>query len=367
MGTEPDSAARIRELFDAAWALAPGDRAAFLDEACAPDRALAARVRNLLEAADATRGFMETEDPAPRERFGPYRTIERLGRGGMGVVYRARHDASGREVALKTVALPDATLLGAMRREIEALAEIRHPGIVTILEVGVDEGTPWYAMELHEGKTLHAHARSERDAGSIVDLLTIVRRICPALAYLHGEGMLHLDLKPANILVRPDGRPLLIDFGLAVPLSGGRAREALTTHALLQGTAAYMAPEQTAGESLDARTDLYALGCILFELLTGSVPFASPSRIEMMERRRIEDPPPPSALRAGLPAVLDRLLLGLLARPAGGSDRACRCGRRRARPGGGLDRPRGSGGAPTEALPLPPGARGTRRRAAIAL
>jgi eukaryotic-like serine/threonine-protein kinase len=165
--------------------------------------------------------------------IGPYELLETLGRGGMGVVYRARHVETGEAVALKTVRVPSAALLQGLRREIHALARLRHPGIVRIVDEGVDEGVPWYAMELLEGVTLRRHADSGGSDGAQQTAtlhsqseaawwtgelsgaarasgprlrqraaLTLVRRLCAPLAYLHGEGLVHRDLKPDNILIR---------------------------------------------------------------------------------------------------------------------------------------------------------------------
>jgi serine/threonine protein kinase/tetratricopeptide (TPR) repeat protein len=305
------------------------------------------------------------------DAIGAYRVLERLGRGGMGVVYRAEHRDSGATVALKCVEAPDRGLLQGIRREIGALARLRHPGIVRILEHGVQDGLPWYAMELLEGRTLRELAgrsgpdtldartqalTSETDAAdawwtrSLASFgvscpqptrtavlasdaeegaapstgpvssrpeelrlrLSIVRRLCGALAYLHGEGLVHRDLKPENVLVRPDGMPVLVDFGLATQTPGKLGREVLDVEGGISGTAAYMAPEQACGELVDARADLYALGCILFELVTGRRPFLGAGVMSVLYGHLREPPPVPSGLVQDVPPALDELILRLL-------------------------------------------------------
>ena len=283
--------------------------------------------------------------------IGPYNIDERLGRGGMGVVYRAHHRTEDRGVALKTVQLADPELHTSIRREIRALSRLRHPGIVRILDEGVEEGRPWYAMELVDGPTLRAWLQPEamcrtvriedetasppwwtmtlearpaaqsEDAGPTsrrpVDLmprLSLVRRICDALAYLHGEGLVHRDLKPDNILIRGEEQPVLVDFGLTLHFGGEILREVLEVEGDVTGTVAYMAPEQAEGELVDARADIYALGCILYEMVTGKTPFFGRSPMEVLRARVATDPPPPRDLNPSIPPELDALIRRLLAR-----------------------------------------------------
>jgi serine/threonine protein kinase/predicted ATPase len=337
-------------------------------------------------AAEATRSSRPPEETLSGRSLSHYRLLEPLGRGSMGLVYRAEDQRSGRLVALKTVAVPYQGLLSSIRREIEALSRIRHPGIVRILESGTSEGMPWYAMELLEGQTLRrwgqgvtdeaetaderwwtqsleanaltpsprsegdgpvdrpaarflsplgSEARGERRAGSqeakdsgggsLVAVLTVVRRLCGPLAYLHGEGLVHRDLKPDNVVLRAASReraapapwPVLVDFGLSAP--SGPGREALQLDSGAAGTPLYMAPEQIRGEPLDARADLYALGCILYELLTGRPPFVGRSAGELLRKHLEDEPIPPSRLAPEVEAHpdgprLDALVLRLLAK-----------------------------------------------------
>ena len=241
--------------------------------------------------------------------IGDYRVDGVLGQGGMGVVYRATHRESGQPVALKTVLLPDEELLRRIRREIHALARIHHPGVVRIVDEGLDGGLPWYAMERIEGRTLDRLDSPDRE-----EVLTLVRRLCTPLAFLHGEGIVHRDLKPGNVIVRPDGTPVLVDFGLIAEFDAAVGRETATEDHLAAGTPTYMAPEQISGALVDARTDLYALGCVLYELLVGKPPFTSASPVGLAVAHMSEAPRPPSARTEGVPPALDALILRLLAK-----------------------------------------------------
>ncbi len=234
----------------------------------------------------------------------------------MGVVYRAVNDADGQQVALKTVRVPNAWMLQSIRREIHALARLRHPGIVRILDQGVDQGLPWYAMELLSGQPLAdlLLAGVPILGGGLHGILTLVRRLCAPLAFLHGEGIVHRDLKPANVFVRPDGMPVILDFGLLARFSGATHREVLGTGGALGGTVAYMAPEQFRGELVDARTDLYALGCMLFELVAGTPPFPANTFDEAIENHLLTPPPRLSDVVPGLPEELTNLVVRLLSK-----------------------------------------------------
>jgi predicted ATPase/tRNA A-37 threonylcarbamoyl transferase component Bud32 len=271
----------------------------------------------------------EVAASAPR-RVGPYLLVEEIGRGADGVVYRARHADTGEAVALKSVRVPQPALLQSIRREVHALARLRHPGIVRIAAEGVDAETPWYAMELVEGPCLDQYVRCVWDPQpktapfgqsrsgpkprlgrrTLREILGVLRRLCSPLAYLHGEGIVHRDLKPHNVLVRSAGRPVLVDFGLICRFSAEPSREALDLDHGVAGTYAYMAPEQMRGELVDARADLYSLGAILHVLLTGRPPFRTPAEVMAPGVA----PAPPSDLISGVPAELDALALGLLAK-----------------------------------------------------
>lgn len=270
----------------------------------------------------------------------------------MGIVYRAVHERSGQVVALKVLSSFHEAWMPLVRREIRAMTRLRHPNIVRIVAHGTVKGTPWMAMELGRGKTLRdgflrgspeamststdavprqgvgigSFRRSPRAAGSSgappprearAAALAVVRRLCAPLAYLHGEGFVHRDLKPDNILVDNRGEPLLVDLGLVAEFAGAVGREPLFVDAGAMGTILYMAPEQIRGELVDARTDLYALGCILYELLTGHVPFPGASTGAVLRGHLSQAPVAPSRCADGLPPALDDLVLRLLAKAPG--------------------------------------------------
>jgi tetratricopeptide (TPR) repeat protein len=264
--------------------------------------------------------------------IGPYRVVSVLGAGGMGVVYRAVERGTGREVALKVARIrPNARR--ALALEIQALSRLRHPGIVRILAHGEQGGEAWIATELVEGRPLREQlvesypssggaapsTLSMEDLGSaspglgedrvrwereaLLSALSVFRRLCTPLAYLHGEGLVHGDLKPENVIVREDGSVVLVDFGLFRSF-GAEGRDVLQVQQQVMGTAGYLSPEQRHIRVPDARSDLYAVGCMLYETLTGRRPFG-----------RVDHGPapvqPPSEL-AYLPPEIDVLVLSLL-------------------------------------------------------
>jgi tetratricopeptide (TPR) repeat protein len=278
----------------------------------------------------------------------------------MGVVYRARHAETEELVALKTVRVPEAVMLRGIRREIHALRRIHHPGVVRVLAEGVQDGLPWYAMELLEGHTLRRYIdglwmRDPRSVQETVtqvvsvpeapgasgpgsassrpivppplelrrpaamerlhEVLTLSRRLCSTLAFLHGEGIVHRDLKPENVFVRPDGTPVLVDFGLASVFGGPLGRESLDVSGSMEGSFVYMAPEQIKGGLVDARADLYALGCMLHEMVVGQPPFPG-SGWEVLRRHLRDQPYPLSQWVHGVPPELDALVLRMLAKAA---------------------------------------------------
>ena len=216
------------------------------------------------------------DNSPPLPTVGAYQLLDAVGAGAAGVVYRARHQRTGRLVALKRARALDVGELGSLRREVHALGRIRHRGVALIVDHGVSDGLPWYAMELLAGETLrqwldrHPHPRR---GPARAQALRLVERLCQALAFIHGEGIVHRDLKPENVFVDRERGPVLVDFGLMVQRAGRSARERLDLAGAGVGSLDYMAPEQLHGGSVDARADLYSLGCILHELLAGTPPF----------------------------------------------------------------------------------------------
>ncbi|RMG07992.1 MAG: serine/threonine protein kinase [Planctomycetota bacterium] len=244
------------------------------------------------------------------QRLGPF-VVERLiAQGGMGAVFRARHTDTGEPVALK-ILLPEARQSEVrrrrFRREAELLAALDHPGIVRVLAHGEADGVDWLAMEFVEGPTLQLDERGLRS------VVRAVAQVAEALSVAHARGIVHRDLKPANILIRPDGRPAVTDFGVARDLG---LSSSLTKTGTGVGTPLYMAPEQVRGEETSPATDVHALGVILYEGLTGSLPWGAEHDNVVAATAAIlsSRPPPPSKLRPGIPPALDAICLRCLAK-----------------------------------------------------
>ncbi len=256
-----------------------------------------------------------------------YHIVRLVGQGGMGVVWEAIDHRLGRSVALKVHA-------GAGEREVEALwlearlaAKIVHPGIVPIHEAGVTaSGEPYYTMDLVSGTSLRAVL--QEGPMSPPRALLVLRSVAEAIGFAHARGVVHCDLKPGNIVVDAEGRARILDFGLAFAVSGeaGDAKEPA------RGSPPYMSPEQIAGEPLTAATDVYSLGVVLHEMLTGALPFTAKTTEEMLAKVALDAPEPPSKKNAAIGPELDRLCLACLAkraegRPADGNALAHEIGR----------------------------------------
>lgn len=215
-------------------------------------------------------GALDLDDPAQRD-FGDYELQEQIGQGGMGLVYRARQRGLEREVAIKVLSAGHSApeqLVGELRREAQHAAQLQHPNIVVVHEMGEALGLIYYAMQLVRGRSLSQQLDSDGKF-TPVRAARLLRSITEAVDYAHGMGMLHLDLKPGNILLNDHDMPLVADFGLA-----RRVEQAPVTDAV-RGTPSYMAPEQATGNgaALTPATDVWGLGAILYEMLTGSPPF----------------------------------------------------------------------------------------------
>jgi serine/threonine protein kinase/tetratricopeptide (TPR) repeat protein len=292
----PDSNQQVRDLFDQAILLQPEDWQAFLDS-----RVPAGPVRDELESllshhaapscfleepfrlstaggADPTWIDQENTRSTP-QRIGAYRIIEQVGSGGMGIVYRAEQDNPKRSVALKVIrsGISSRTTLQRFGHEAEALGRLQHPGIAQIFEAGTaDAGEgpqPYFAMEFVRGVPLTQFVKDNKL--SVRDRLGLLARVCDAIHHAHQRGVIHRDIKPDNILVEPQGQPRVLDFGIARVLDADHRVSLDTQSGQLLGTLAYMSPEQIAGDpnAIDIRTDVYALGLIGFELLSGTLPY----------------------------------------------------------------------------------------------
>jgi serine/threonine protein kinase len=244
-------------------------------------------------------------------RLGPYRVLEVLGRGGMGLVFRAEDTVLKRPVALKVIKPTSGdsnALVQRFLREARLAAAIKHDHIVTIYAVGEDRGIPFLAMELLEGESLEARLRRQRLLPPH-EAARIACELAEALAAAHRRGLVHRDVKPANIWLEGDrGRVKLLDFGLA--RTEGDVH--LTRSGAIFGTPAYMSPEQARGEKLDARSDLFSLGVVLYRTLTGKLPFTGPDPLSILAALATAVPPPPHVLEPATRAALSELVMRLL-------------------------------------------------------
>ena len=340
---------RVKETVQAALARPPAERAAFILHSCGDDAALRAEVESLLAAIDQAGSFIDR--PAlhssqiatiladgcrpgagrralePGRPLGAYTILEFVGAGGMGEVYRAHDSTLNRDVALKVrsaVAPLDADRFARVKREAQILAALNHPNIAAIYGLEDSDGVQALVLELVEGSTLQARIGSGRIPAG--DALSIARQIAEGLEAAHDRGIIHSDLKPANIKLRPDGTVKILDFGLARMLDvadvnasasaqAGNPNPALSQTRLVFGTAAYMSPEQARGEALDERTDIWGFGCVLYEMLTGRPAFHGETVEDILAAVR-EREPDWSLLPADTPAAVIRVLRRCLEKTA---------------------------------------------------
>jgi Tol biopolymer transport system component len=331
----PERWERIQELYHSAWAHAESDRARFLADACAGDDALQREVQALLDQPVSTGRFIDfLGGPAPAHqhtaganltgrRLGSYRVLSLLGRGGMGEVYRA-HDAKlGRDVAIKVLPAmftADAERLARFDGEARMLAALNHPHIGAIYGLEEADRVPALVLELVEGETLAD--RLHRGSISPRDALAMARQIADALDAAHRKGIIHRDLKPANIKITPDGVVKVLDFGLAKAVASDVASTqdvsqsptaaiGATRVGVILGTAGYMSPEQARGMPVDKRADIWAFGCVLYEMLTGRPPFTGQTVAETFAAI-LEREPDWKALPGTTPSSIRELLRGCL-------------------------------------------------------
>jgi len=327
----------VENLCHEALARAPEDRGAFLAKACAGDDELRREVESLLAHEPNAAGFMS--GPAAfvaagilehaggtlvGRHLGSYEVRSLLGVGGMGEVYRAHDHTLAREVAIKVLSSAfsaDAPRRARLEREARLLASLNHPNICAIYGLADADGVRFLVLELVEGETLADKLQSRGAGLPLREVLTIAHQITDALEMAHEKGIVHRDLKPANITITADGVLKVLDFGLAKAIVGERSSPevtpapvvagAETREGVFMGTAAYMSPEQARGLTVDKRTDIWAFGCVLYEMLTGHVAFPGATVSDTIVKV-LEHEPDWAALPRTTPAQIRRLLLRCL-------------------------------------------------------
>ena len=243
---------------------------------------------------------------------GRYEIESELGHGGMAQVFLGTDRVLGRQVAVKVLGSQfagDESFVARFRREAQSAAALNHPNVVNVFDTGSDDGTHFIVMEYVEGKTL---AEVIREEGPLLPerAAEIIEAATSALAFAHDAGIVHRDVKPGNIMLGPGGEVKVMDFGIARATSS----ESLTQTATVLGTATYFSPEQAQGESVDARSDIYSLGCVFYEMLTGHPPFEAETPVAVAYKHVKENPFPPSRLNQELPGALDAIVLKCLAK-----------------------------------------------------
>jgi eukaryotic-like serine/threonine-protein kinase len=309
----PDHGEHVAALFEAAVSLDPGQRSAFLDRACGDEGSLKQEVEELLQADAAAGTFLKhpvfdlptaDDSHASQRTIGPYQLLELIGQGGMGEVWLAeqKHPVR-RRVAIKLikVGMDTQEVVGRFESERQALALMDHPAIAKVFDAGsTPEGRPYFVMECVPGLPITEYC--DKHKLTIRQRLELFTRVCDGVQHAHQKAIIHRDLKPSNILVTEvDGKPVprIIDFGVAKAISQTlTARTVYTRIGTLVGTVGYMSPEQanSDGEDIDTRTDVYSLGAVLYELLSGALPFdlRKAAYDEVVRRLREEDAPKPS-------------------------------------------------------------------------
>src|SRR6476646_4211812 len=329
---KPERWEQINDLFQSAVEHAPEDRVAFLEEACRGDEALCREVKSLIACYEPAQGFIESSafEVAPElladarpgamvgESIGHYRVESLIGVGGMGEVYLARDERLGREVALKFLPeqlTADKMQLSRFKSEARVASALNHPNILTVHEIGVEGNRHFIATEFIKGVTLRASLAHRRM--NVHDALEIAVQVASALSAAHEAGVVHRDIKPENIMLRPDGYVKVLDFGIAKLTEQRPAFDDHTTEAtatlqtrpgLVLGTARYMSPEQARGQKVDARTDIWSLGVVLYEMVGGSPPFRGETPSDCIASILKSEPPPLSGVLSDIPLKLESIL-----------------------------------------------------------
>ncbi len=328
---------KMREIFDSALRRKPEERRNYLIEACGRDKTLFREVESLLSSLDSAEDFMETPAVAKvadvieaetkqleqGKCFGHYEIIEQIGAGGMGEVYLARDKKLDRKVAVKILNekfSQDESNLQRFVSEAKAASALNHPNILVIHEIGESGETYYIVSEFIKGKTLREIFKGK--TLKLSEVLDISIQIANALCTAHEAHLVHRDIKPENVMVRPDGYVKILDFGLAklveqknksiLGLEESTVRANQTAKGVILGTVNYMSPEQAKGEQVDERTDIFSLGVLVYEMLTGKTPFAGDSISETFANLINSDPQPLSRFAANVPEELQRIVAKML-------------------------------------------------------
>jgi serine/threonine protein kinase/alpha-beta hydrolase superfamily lysophospholipase len=324
---KPERWQQLKPLLQSALDRGPGERAAFLDEACKGDEHLRQEVESLIISHDQASSFIEVpafevmaeslenkQTELVGQTLGHYRVLEALGAGGMGEVYLADDTRLGRKVALKllpTHFTSDHDRVRRFQQEARAASALNHPNILTIYEIGQMDARHFIATEFIEGETLRQRmAETQMKTSEVLDVATQVAR---ALSAAHQAGIAHRDIKPGNIMLRPDGIVKVLDFGLAklTEQKSDDLEAATLVHTkqgMVMGTAHYMSPEQARGLRVDARSDIFSLGVVLYEMLTGRVPFAGQTMTDVLASILMLEPPSLSESAPQAPEELQRIV-----------------------------------------------------------
>ncbi len=308
--------AAIDELFAAAADRPPAERSRYLDQHCA-DPTVRREVEDLLASDTSAGGFLEeaiaagavlfeeSRDPlSNRPRVGKYELLERIGTGGFGSVWRARDPTFDRLVAIKSCTHEDPRLRERFLREAKIAAALQHPHLTTVLDFGEHDGVPYLVQELLPGEDL-AHQILRRMPTTLVERLRILLQVASGLAHAHRQGVLHRDVKPANVRILPDGTAKLMDFGVAKRVDDDSR---LTSEGVAVGTLGYMAPEQLESKPLDRRSDVFGFGVLAYELISYERAFGGGNFAQASKRLLERTPPPLVERRPDCPPALSTLV-----------------------------------------------------------
>ncbi|GEM_PF-1348696 len=268
------------------------------------------------EAPPSSKGKESGRAPESKRTFGNYEILHEVARGGMGIIYQAWHPGLEKEVALKTLLEGETATreqIERFHREAKSAARLRHPNIVAVHDVGIAEGVHYFTMDFIEGRDMDELI--EEGSLSMMQAVEILSAIAHALHYAHGHGIIHRDIKPANILIDEEGDPYITDFGLAKDVA---AHKKLSMDGAAIGTPEYMSPEQAQGKArVDARTDIFSTGAVLYKALCGRSPFTGQTPMAVLSKIVNDDPPPPRRLRPGVPKNLETVCLKCLEKAPG--------------------------------------------------